>query len=713
MAYDIQVIKSAITDNLHGILHDALNGGLYPDSIDEDGFNLLFLAIEAENTEAADMLLRFGATGHQYFCQTSYHGKTPLVHAIEKGLESIAHLLISHLQENKQNLIVPPVGPHDEEINPLEAAAGKGMITVINRLLDQGLEVNSRVISAAITYNRDNQCLPLLVEHCDATQLTHSHLAMALNAERPEYYSLLLASGAEVQSDSRGKSAFYYAIEMQNLDAIQVLVRAGANPNARYRRQASNEVYDTPMMQLCRIKAKSKVEKAFISQSIATLSQAGYTFSIPAMYIHQSVDIRQWVRKQKTEYINLPLPQYWLRCDDGLEDRLCSLAAMLENGLDPDLTDSNGQTLLSYLFSLKKKPHASLNIAPIIDLLVAHGAWIPGVNHGYLTGEQDIIRERGKVIDHGISPDHIFSLEHLSIIFGMSAAVRFNPRLCIEREQLSPETAKMISSLDDLFEHTVCETREEYHQIATALEANDAIMFIKDLQAAYPRWNDETDTGQQVIFNDLIGKLSQNPQAIPRLFVTGAKNIQVMTRYYSVEKLIDIALNHPGASAVIAEFACLMSQDDPQALIRDEPAHDDLAWILARKHLFDKESRAAKLIIAILERRKADAWDLLRAGADLSYQGPAGISALSAAMRHGFDPLVKGIIKKATPDDLDVTDCLGQTALHYAIIQGYDDYRDLLLKAGAKTDIPDQSGMTAAMLQLRRDNPAMFQSQAG
>lgn len=70
-------------------------------------------------------------------------------------------------------------------------------------------------------------------------------------------------------------------------------------------------------------------------------------------------------------------------------------------------------------------------------------------------------------------------------------------------------------------------------------------------------------------------------------------------------------------------------------------------------------------------------------------------SALHWAVDRNHRSLVSALLSPPLFASVNIQDSDGQTPLHYAVTCEYEDIVDLLLAAGARTDIPDSSGETA------------------
>jgi ankyrin repeat protein len=112
----------------------------------------------------------------------------------------------------------------------------------------------------------------------------------------------------------------------------------------------------------------------------------------------------------------------------------------------------------------------------------------------------------------------------------------------------------------------------------------------------------------------------------------------------------------------------------------------------------------------------------IRGASDLSVTDPHGRGILHLAVRMGRLSLVKTAIKKGV--DLDMVDRDGNTALHHALIlrdykprfgksdpnlvATYEKIAGHLISAGARADIANSDGMSAAMMEMRAKQPQLF-----
>ncbi|XP_050543924.1 acyl-CoA-binding domain-containing protein 6-like [Daktulosphaira vitifoliae] len=88
---------------------------------------------------------------------------------------------------------------------------------------------------------------------------------------------------------------------------------------------------------------------------------------------------------------------------------------------------------------------------------------------------------------------------------------------------------------------------------------------------------------------------------------------------------------------------------------------------------------------------------------DININDEMGMAPIHWASDRGNLPILKLLIEELSAN-INLQDEMGQTALHYAITCNHDDICLYLIEKGAKTDIPDEDGITAFQIFSESDS---------
>ena len=165
----------------------------------------LFIAIEEERREVAELLLNAGAnpnlpgrSGIAPISAAAYTGNTTLVAAL--------------LAKGADTLILDATGK-----SAIVYAAGRGFTPVVKQLLDAGGDVNAR-------YGNDLTALMWAAGHSEE----------AGAADVKETIELLIERGARLDdADDRGRTALMMAAELNHVTALDVLMKRGADASLK------------------------------------------------------------------------------------------------------------------------------------------------------------------------------------------------------------------------------------------------------------------------------------------------------------------------------------------------------------------------------------------------------------------------------------------------------------------------------------------------
>ena len=118
---------------------------------------------------------------------------------------------------------------------PLHWAAGAGETTLVERLLDKGLDPNARACNDVFELTREVRALLLVRYNCgEDPSPGWAPLHWAADRGRLDTARLLLERGAEVDSrEDRGTTPLLSAAWRGHLDLVDLFLEAGADVNAR------------------------------------------------------------------------------------------------------------------------------------------------------------------------------------------------------------------------------------------------------------------------------------------------------------------------------------------------------------------------------------------------------------------------------------------------------------------------------------------------
>jgi len=220
----------------------------------------LHAACENGHTEVARLLVDRGAE-----VNATTDGVTPLIFAAAKGDKKTVELLLSkgaHVNAKSRLGRTPllaamasPAAGHKEvaellfskgaNIPPLHLAAYLGDVEKVKKCLQDGIDINSQedfgcTALHAAAYGGKKDIVEFLIDkgadvNAQAKDLfSRTPLFCAAIHNHENIADLLLAKGADVNAKHEiGFPLLYYAIWDQNMDAIKLLMRKGANVNGR------------------------------------------------------------------------------------------------------------------------------------------------------------------------------------------------------------------------------------------------------------------------------------------------------------------------------------------------------------------------------------------------------------------------------------------------------------------------------------------------
>ncbi|KAM6954028.1 ankyrin repeat and SOCS box protein 2-like [Aplochiton taeniatus] len=248
-----------------------LDKGADPDSANKDRETPLYKACEKENAGMVAMLLNHGATvnkhgiqgwtalheaasrNHVEICEmlvkagakigaANIYGITPLFTAAQIGrVEALRFLLKHGADVNTQA---------SDGATALYEAAKNGHEEIVELLLLQNADTNKPgrtgllPIHIAAQRGIDSAIVSMLIPATSKTRVRRSGISpihLAIENNRDEVLELLIAAGFDVNAqlsderskmyEDRRKTALYFAVIENNIDATTMLLNAGADPN--------------------------------------------------------------------------------------------------------------------------------------------------------------------------------------------------------------------------------------------------------------------------------------------------------------------------------------------------------------------------------------------------------------------------------------------------------------------------------------------------
>lgn len=144
---------------------------------------------------------------------------TPLHEASIMGYNNIVEILI----ENGAN-----INSYCNHITPLYFAIRGGYSSIVELLVKNGAYIDRSILEEAIKVGNKN------VVHLSLNNMNidHSYLLMAVQMGHKDIVKILLNYGADINiQDKDGKGALYYAIEQEDIDIINILIKNNTNTN--------------------------------------------------------------------------------------------------------------------------------------------------------------------------------------------------------------------------------------------------------------------------------------------------------------------------------------------------------------------------------------------------------------------------------------------------------------------------------------------------
>ena len=203
------------------------------------GVTALFAAVNANQTDAVEFLLKHGAD-----VELTDDGFTPIIVAADYGYVYLVKLLLTHGAN-------PDARPRFNSTTALIRAARRGHLSVVRQLLKHGVDVDARdkdgrtAIWLAAFFGHEDvvRILAQAPARIDAADNIGATPLMAASQENHVgVIQILLDADAnkEKKDDKGGYTPLLYAAEMGMVEAVAFLIRRGAKLDAASKVQLSH-----------------------------------------------------------------------------------------------------------------------------------------------------------------------------------------------------------------------------------------------------------------------------------------------------------------------------------------------------------------------------------------------------------------------------------------------------------------------------------------
>jgi ankyrin repeat protein len=192
---------------------------------DKEGYTPLFSAVQASFLDAAQLLLKYGANAD---LSGGPHDENPLARAVSSNQTQFVELFLHHGAD--PNIIM------ENGNTPFIAAINRTVpLNLIRRMLEYGVDPNGKnrrgesPLFRAINSERIDIVSSLLSAGANADLPGPKHMLWPA-VHHPRILELLLEKGAKV---NRAPGVLELATSINSLDAAQILLKHGADPNAK------------------------------------------------------------------------------------------------------------------------------------------------------------------------------------------------------------------------------------------------------------------------------------------------------------------------------------------------------------------------------------------------------------------------------------------------------------------------------------------------
>lgn len=211
----------------------------------------LIAATDAGHTEIAEELIRAGADTNE---PSGSHNRIALHLAVGGGKVGMVRLLLKH------GANVNAIGRGG--MTALCIAARKGFADVVDILVEHGAVVNTdgvdtrQPLDVACEFGQD-QCVDRLLHHGASVESQNDEPNVLFKSISREYVGVcnkLLAGGSDPNSVYDGVTALGYAVQVECIPIVALLLNAGAEVNLKTRYMGSSGILLTPLHYAARIR---------------------------------------------------------------------------------------------------------------------------------------------------------------------------------------------------------------------------------------------------------------------------------------------------------------------------------------------------------------------------------------------------------------------------------------------------------------------------
>lgn len=173
-------------------------------------------AIQSRNYDLCDLLLLHGADPNAVFRDLSGHNVYPLEAAVREGVVELVSLLERFGARREQSKPRPNKETVGTTTTELHLDSAEGVVADLSGETYRGIDINARCGE-------------------DMAIVSATPLILASHFGSPEWVRQLIEAGADVHlKDAENKDAIMRAVESANLEAVDLLIRAGAELDREY-----------------------------------------------------------------------------------------------------------------------------------------------------------------------------------------------------------------------------------------------------------------------------------------------------------------------------------------------------------------------------------------------------------------------------------------------------------------------------------------------
>ncbi|XP_067097552.1 ankyrin repeat and SOCS box protein 2-like [Osmerus mordax] len=377
---------AVVVDNVICV-QSLLERGANPDIADKDKETPLYKACEGDNCEIVALLLDFGARVNKQCIQ----GWTALHEAVSRNNVEICETLV------KAGAKLSPVNIYG--ISPLFVAAQSGHVQALTFLMNNGADINSCAHDGATALyeackNGHGDIVELLLsQRADANKPTKAGLMpIHIAAQRGHHkiVSMLVPFTCKSKVRLSGISPLHLAAEHNNDDALEILIAAGFDVDARLSEERSAMHRDRRVTALYFAVANGNVDAAAMLLEAAADPNLD-TFSPLLVAVRQGCIRMACLLVEHGADVNADLPTRTTSFPATVLfciKHLSLLKYLMDNGCD---------ATACFQCDHGTKPHPPMNTGSKDDLGLSHEE--PGVQFCDIISSPSVCRWAGPIID--------------------------------------------------------------------------------------------------------------------------------------------------------------------------------------------------------------------------------------------------------------------------------------------------------------------------